>query len=169
MKGQFFVFIIVLSLVVTGFSWRRRRRRSCFRYCSVSGWGSWGSCSATCGSSGLRYRYRYKTLWEQCGGTCPYAMSQPQACNRRCCPRPCSYYYTSWSTCSGCGTNGRQYRRAVIRTYPACGGTACPSTSYQYRTCNTGRLVDFLFTGRNTKKYCTLYFSKNMFYFMRCL
>lgn len=162
MRKQAILLMIVLSLIATGVAWRRRRRRSCYRNCSVSGWGGWGACSTTCGSFGIQYRYRYKTLSEQCGGWCPYGLSQSQACNRRCCPRACSYYYTAWSTCSGCGTNGRQYRRAIVQISAACGGTPCPSTSYQYRTCNTGRLVIFARFYKSNFQYLNIYSCKTV-------
>jgi len=140
MRKKFLFNLLFLLLLVGVDSWwrRRRRRRRCYRNCSLSSWSSWGSCSATCGWRGTQTRSRYKYYSEQCGGTCPSTV-QSRSCNRRCCPVSCSYYYTSWSSCSGCGTNGRQYRRLIIRRNSYCGGTSCPRAGTYFRTCNTGR------------------------------
>ena len=122
--------------------WSSRQRRCSARNCSVSGWSAWSTCAVTCGTTGTQRRTRWVTSSASCGGRCSYSLSDTRVCNRRCCPRHCSFYYTSWSSCSGCGIHGRQYKRAVIRIYNSCGGRACPSTAYQYRTCNTGRSVN---------------------------
>ena len=129
------IFLLLVSFVS---SWRRRRRRRCYRDCGLSPWGAWSSCSATCGSAGVRTRRRTKTYSEQCGGRC-WSLTQTLPCNKRCCPRACSYYYTPWSSCVGCGTHGTQYRRLVIRSQPSCGGRACPRAGTSYRSCNPGR------------------------------
>jgi len=80
-------FLLVLLLVISDRAqgWRRRRRRRCpVANCVVSHWSSWSGCTVVCGSAGGQWRSRYVVRGASCGGSCPYALSQYQACNRWC-------------------------------------------------------------------------------------
>ena len=50
-------------------------------------------------------------------------------------------YWSYWSSCnaSTCGAQGSQSRSRSIRTYPSCGGNACPSNLRESRLCNGSR------------------------------
>ena len=117
---------------------RRRRRRRCYATnCHVSGWSSWGGCSAACGPSGTQTRTRHVTRVQSCGGGC-YHLSETRACNRRCCPVNCAWSWGNWGACQGCGT-GRRSRNVVVSRNPSCGGAACPGSRSESQSCNTGR------------------------------
>ena len=109
----------------------------CKTPCWLSDWGTWSSCSTTCGPYGKRERYQWRV---ECFGNYRVCRQQQvETCNRVCCPKACSYYYTAWSSCVGCGNHGTQSRRLVIRRQPKCGGRACPRAGTSYRSCNPGR------------------------------
>ena len=91
-KKALLVFCLVVIFCTRNIeSWRRRRRRRrapppcSARDCVVSQWGSWGSCSHQCGTSGVQRRSRSQTSAAVCGGTCPYHLSETRACNRNNC------------------------------------------------------------------------------------
>ena len=87
MSPRFLWFFLVLLFVILDRSegWRRRRRRRCpVTNCDVSYWSSWSSCTAACGWGGTQWRSRSVTRGPSCGGSCPYALSQSQGCNRFC-------------------------------------------------------------------------------------
>ena len=130
--------IFLFSLEPTTGWWRRRRRRRCpTTNCSVSNWSGWSSCSRSCGSSGTQGRARSVTRAQTCGGSC-YHLTESRACNRRCCPQNCYWYWGSWGACQGCG-RGTRSRIVIVSRNPYCGGSACPSTRSQTSSCNTGR------------------------------
>ncbi|XP_067019398.1 uncharacterized protein [Acropora muricata] len=80
-------FALLFSLITLDQTdgWRRRRRRRCWRVdCAVS-WGSWSSCSRSCGG-GIRHRYGSITRQPACGGrSCPH-LTEYQSCNFYNCP-----------------------------------------------------------------------------------
>ena len=94
--------IVMLFAETSAVFWRRRRRRrrrspTCHASdCTVSSWSGWGSCSYPCGTSGTQSRSRYVTSQASCGGSCPFHLSESQACNRG----GCHNYGTPHST--GC-------------------------------------------------------------------
>ena len=137
MKLALFVLrLVAFSVLLSpGLTWRRRRRRRCYRNCSVSAW-SCSRCTKTCGT-GTIYCTRYKTVSEQCGGSCTYQMKYNYNCNTQCCKVSCSWKWGPWSSCTGCGWS-TQRRVVQILRRPSCGGTACPSTTSQTQRCNTG-------------------------------
>ena len=142
MKLALFVLrLVAFSVLLSpGLTWRRRRRRRCYRHCSVSNWSSWSSCTKACGR-GTQSRTRYKTVSEQCGGSCPYGMTQTNYCNTQCCKVSCAWKWGPWSSCTSCGWS-TQRRVVQILRLPSCGGTACPSTTSQTQRCNTGVWVN---------------------------
>lgn len=138
----FAIFIILMGPSGSSAWRRRRRRRRCWRRnCVLYGWTNSGSCSRTCGS-GTILQTRSIQTYPSCGGTaCPSAYSSQRrryvSCNTHCCRVNCAYRWNSWSTCTGCGIS-TQSRTMTITRSPSCGGTSCPSTRRQTRSCNTG-------------------------------
>ena len=139
-----FLFAFFIILMGPSSAWRRRRRR---RWCSrqncvlYSWWTNSGSCSRTCGS-GTILQTRGILTYPSCGGTaCPSAYSSQRrrwvSCNTHCCRVNCYYTWNSWSTCTGCGISTQSRTMRIIRN-PSCGGSSCPSTRRQTRSCNTG-------------------------------
>ena len=138
-----FAFLIILMGPSGSSAWRRRRRRRwCWRRnCVLYGWTNSGSCSRTCGS-GTILQTRSIQTHPSCGGTaCPSSYSSQRrrwvSCNTHCCRVNCYYSWNSWSTCRGCGISTQSRTMRIIRS-PSCGGTSCPSTRRQTRSCNTG-------------------------------
>jgi len=104
--------------------------------CVVSGWGSWGTCSQTCGS-GTQYRSRTATTPATNGGTACPSLSESQSCNTHACPVDCQVSgWGSWGTCSQTCGGGSQDRSRSITTNDQHGGAACPSLS-ESQSCNT--------------------------------
>ena len=143
MDGKLLIFAlaILFSIFITQTSgwWlsRRRRRRCSATNCRVTGWSSWGSCTRSCGSSGVQSRQRTVTRVQSCGGGC-YHLSESRACNRVCCPVNCAWSWGNWGACQGCGISSRT-RNVVVTRNPSCGGAACPSRRSETQSCNTGR------------------------------
>ncbi|XP_076810050.1 spondin-1-like isoform X4 [Clavelina lepadiformis] len=84
--------------------------------CQVDYWGSWTSCSATCGI-GTHQRNRGIIRYASYGGSSCPATWESKKCELRPCPRNCQVNdWTSWSDCSkSCGTGTRQRSREVIQ------------------------------------------------------
>ena len=120
-------------------SWRRRRRiqRRCLRRnCIPQSWARWSICMKPCGK-GTQYRTRGIARSAVCGGRCNVPLRQTRYCNTHCCPLSCTWKWNAWSPCGGCGVS-TQTRTLLVTRNPSCGGTACPSTQNQTRSCNTG-------------------------------
>lgn len=102
--------------------------------CAVSSFGTWASCSKTCGS-GSQSRSRSVVTSAAFGGkVCP-GFTQAQPCNTQSCPIDCVYTYSSWSACSqSCGT-GSQSRTRQTEVEAAYGGVQCPPWT-QTQVCN---------------------------------
>ena len=133
----FFVLVLFASFFLCSVdSWRRRRRRRCYRNCTPGGWSLWTTCSRSCGT-GTQYRTRGISVSAQCGGTCNVALKEVSYCNRHSCPVHCWWSWNAWSRCTGCGIS-QQTRTMRIFRYPSFWGTACPSQRSQTRSCSTG-------------------------------
>merc|ERR1719473_534284 len=100
--------------------------QSCVVACQVGDWGSWGSCSSSCGG-GVHTRMRNITVQElNGGGACP-ALEDVEACDYgHCAAPPCSTsQWSNWGTCSapcGGGTTTRS-RNWVITQHTVDTGT----------------------------------------------
>ena len=56
---------------------------------------------------------------------------------RSCSPQSCSYYWSSYGSCSrSCGGGSKNQQLIIIR-YASCGGTPCPYNRYRTISCNT--------------------------------
>ena len=77
-----FIAAFVLLGMTKGLFWRR----SCSsRNCRWGGWSQWTSCTAVCGNSGTKTRYRGIAEHASCGGSgCSGPSSQTVECNRFC-------------------------------------------------------------------------------------
>jgi len=100
-------------------------------------WSGWSGCSKTCGG-GTRSRTWTTTTQPKNGGTaCPSPSTQSQSCNTQGCKVNCNGYWTGWSSCSKKCGGGTKYRIWITTTQPKNGGTACPSPSTHWQSCNT--------------------------------
>ena len=120
-------------------SWRRRRRRRCYRNCTPGNWGRWSTCTRSC-SRGTQVRTRGISVAAACGGSCNYKLSETRYCNTQCCRVNCAWSWNSWSPCNGCGMSTKTRTMSITR-YPSCRGTSCPSQRSQTISCNTGMWV----------------------------
>lgn len=150
MKLPTFFVALLIACVFLSFakSWRLKRRRRCLkRNCIPQSWARrpWNICTKSCGT-GIQYRTRGIAVSAMCGGSCNAALRQTRYCNTHCCPSSCTWSWNAWSPCSGCGVS-TQTRTLLVTRNPSCGGTACPSTQNQTRSCNTRMWVgkSFLF------------------------
>ena len=133
---SFIVLLFAAAFLSSVDSWRRRRRRRCFRNCTPGSWKAWSTCTKPCGR-GTQSRTRGIAVNAQCGGTCKVALKETRVCNTHCCRVNCAWNWNAWSPCRGCGTS-TQTRTLSISRYPSCGGKACPSKRSETRSCNTG-------------------------------
>ena len=136
LASLFSALFVLSTLFCSAASWRRRRRRRCYRNCTPESWAGkqWSSCSKSCGT-GTQFRTRGIATPAICGGTCNVVLRETRLCNTHCCPVSCQWSWNAWSLCRGCGIS-TQTRSLRVTRYPSCGGAACPGT--QTRSCNTG-------------------------------
>jgi hypothetical protein len=94
--------------------------------CEVSEWGSWDTCSESCGV-GKTSRTRSVVTTALHGGVCPN-LKQGKECMLKLCPVDCEVSeFSGWSTCSvSCGT-GLQTRSKRVTTGNVGAGKACPA------------------------------------------
>ena len=108
------------------------KSQDCKVDCEMHGWGSWGSCSKTCGG-GTKTRSRsVKTQPKNGGSSCP-TTSESTSCNTQACPVDCAGSWGGWKYHSSQCKNGNwrytTYKRDyTVTTQPAHGGKACPSS-----------------------------------------
>ena len=109
----------------------RLQNQTCAVDCVVSDWSNWNTCTAECGSTGVRSRTRSITTPPLNGGLACPATTEVQACNRVPCPVDCVVgVWNDWSPCSkicddGSGPGSKIRTRNII-TYPQYGGQVCP-------------------------------------------
>ncbi|XP_078573543.1 SCO-spondin-like isoform X2 [Branchiostoma floridae x Branchiostoma japonicum] len=114
-------------------------RQCCPVNCQWSSWGSWSSCSASCGS-GTQTRTRSIAVPVSCAGrACDGGTTESKSCNGGCCPRNCQWHnWSSWSACTAsCGNSGTRSRTRG-NTTEYCGGSQCSGDSSQVEACNRG-------------------------------
>jgi hypothetical protein len=106
----------------------------CPEDCIIGSWGTWGTCSKTCGA-GKWTRTRTLTAPKHGGKTCPTA-EMSGTCNDFKCPKDCIIgAWGDWSTCSlTCGSGSQHRSRTNVAAQH--GGKACPTASNK-RNCNS--------------------------------
>ena len=110
--------------------------QGCAVDCVMSSYGSWGTCSKTCGG-GFQSRTRtIVTPGKNGGASCP-CTTETQQCNTQACPVDCKV--SDWScfgSCSATCGGGTQTRSRVVIQAPLNGGAACPALTDSAK-CNT--------------------------------
>nr|XP_034327535.1 uncharacterized protein LOC105323126 [Crassostrea gigas] len=112
-----------------------------------SNWGSWGTCSVTCGGgTQVRTRSCSNPAPQYGGANCAGSPSQNKTCNTNVCIIDGAWsQWGSWSTCSVTCGGGKQSRsRACIDPPPANGGKDCvgmhsPGMHSDYKLCISQR------------------------------
>ncbi|XP_067056576.1 coadhesin-like isoform X2 [Acropora muricata] len=103
-----------------------------------SSWGTWGSCSKTCGT-GNRNRYRSCTApTPKYGGrSCIGSSIQRKSCFIKHCPVHGGWSsWGAWGSCSKtCGTGNRNRYRSCTAPTPKYGGRSCIGSSMQRKSC----------------------------------
>jgi hypothetical protein len=96
--------------------------------CVVSAWGSWSTCSRSCGGGGMT-RTRAPTTLPQYGGKgCPM-LSDEGKCNAHACALDCQLGdFGAWGMCSQPCGGGLHSRTKPILSYARFGGKKCPTT-----------------------------------------
>ena len=112
---KFFALILLLSLF--------DRQRSL-----ATSWGSWTSCTATCGINGVRTRSR------SCPSNVCSTTVEVVPCNRYGCPINGSWaQWTPWSSCCR-GQDTTRHRTCSDQAY---GGLDCSGDATESRPCDT--------------------------------
>lgn len=106
----------------------------CPRHCTVTQWGAYGACDATCGDG---QKTRTRTIFREAinGGSCP-PLSESAPCSVSTeCPIDCTVTdWLSWGACSKTCGDGVQKRFRKVQAPANDKGKACPSLS-QTRSC----------------------------------
>jgi hypothetical protein len=100
-------------------------------------WSDWSTCSKTCGGGKTSRTWTTTTQPKNGGKACPSPSSETKDCNTQGCKVNCNGYWSGWSSCSKTCGGGTRSRTWTTTTQPKNGGTACPSPSTQYISCNT--------------------------------
>lgn len=116
----------------------------CMSDCQYGEWGSWGSCSATCGG-GTRVRTRAYTAQPHAGGApCNFEFTRDkETCSATPCPMDCTFGdWQEWGPCSAsCGTGARKRVKAFAVSFidgkGKHGGKDCGTPpSENWKTCS---------------------------------
>ncbi|XP_077968014.1 uncharacterized protein LOC120327058 isoform X2 [Styela clava] len=105
--------------------------------CAWAQWGTWGTCSSSCGG-GMQFRGRGYSISSSCGGkSCPGVITESRTCNENCCPVNCHWEnWSEWGVCSlSCG-GGLQSRSRGENPVMSCGGDECTGAPTESRQCN---------------------------------
>nr|CAG2208149.1 unnamed protein product [Mytilus edulis]CAG2208150.1 Delta and Notch-like epidermal growth factor-related receptor,Delta-like protein B,Fibropellin-1,Protocadherin Fat 1,Protein jagged-1b,Protein delta homolog 2,Fibropellin-3,Coadhesin,Neurogenic locus protein delta,Protein crumbs homolog 1,Thrombospondin-2,Protein jagged-1,Protein eyes shut,Delta-like protein 3,Delta-like protein 1,Delta-like protein 4,Neurogenic locus notch homolog protein 2,Protein crumbs,Sushi, von Willebrand factor type A, len=112
----------------------------CIVHGGWSSWGSWSSCTKSCGS-GTRYHTRScsNPSPKNGGNYCSGSTSAYASCNTHACPINGGWSsYGSYGSCSkSCGTGYKYSYRYCNNPSPAHGGKSCSGSSITSSTCNT--------------------------------
>lgn len=131
---------ILFELFALSFACSRRRSPSCTtRDCTYKNWGPWSTCTAKCGSVGLKTRTRKIQTKASCGGTCDNKFREEVPCPNTCCPIDCDYEWLAWSPCDVTCGYGKRTRNMRVISKERCGGKACPSQRNEQGKCGDGR------------------------------
>ncbi|XP_052704188.1 uncharacterized protein LOC128180261 [Crassostrea angulata] len=113
------------------------------QHCPIDGgfsnWGSWGTCTVTCGGgTQVRTRSCSNPAPQYGGATCVGTTSQNQACNTQVCIIDGAWsQWGSWGTCSvSCGGGKRSRARSCSNPTPANGGKECIGALSDLGDCN---------------------------------
>ncbi|XP_065835038.1 disintegrin and metalloproteinase domain-containing protein 11-like [Oscarella lobularis] len=104
-----------------------------------SAWGSWTTCTVSCGS-GIRYHFRQcNNPPPQNGGLdCSGARFEDGSCNTRSCPVDGGWSnWLPWSACTqSCNSGTRTRTRSCDNPSPAGGGSQCSGSNSNSQNCN---------------------------------
>ncbi|XP_061184993.1 uncharacterized protein LOC133193009 [Saccostrea echinata] len=125
-----------------------------------AGWGSWATCTETCGG-GVQSRSRScSNPTPQYGGAyCSGFSSDTQRCNTHNCPIHGGWgSWGSWGTCTvTCGGGSQRRSRSCSNPTPQYGGLTCPGSSSSSQSCNTQNCpIDGGFSNWGTWGTCTV-------------
>lgn len=111
--------------------------QACAVNCVWDNWGSFGSCSASCGG-GLATRVRaVRTAAAFGGAACVGSSMDTSACNTQACPVDCSW--SPWGAqdpCSKSCAGGTTTRTRSVQTFPSNGGQNCVGAATETTSCN---------------------------------
>lgn len=99
----------------------------------IGQWGSWASCSATCGDGTQEQTFMVSTAAQHGGAACPHqhGETRSQICSNQPCPVDCQGEWGAYGACSApCGA-GTQKRHFAISTPQQHGGAPCTSQNGQ--------------------------------------
>jgi hypothetical protein len=98
----------------------------CPIHCSITSWGEWSACTATCGG-GSHTHTREVTAHAQHGGfECP-SLSESSDCNTEYCPTDCAVSnWTEWKSAYSASHPLDLKRTRQVVTAPIHGGISCP-------------------------------------------
>ncbi len=136
-----FIFLLVGATTLTGF-----RSNICFmgqieKVNCIGSWGSWGSCSTSCGGGTQTQTYTVTTPASGGGTACPSAngATNSQSCNTQACcvgnqgtvcgSKPGYCLYACVLACGGCGGGTASYDSAA--------GWNCSGKGTAYYDCST--------------------------------
>ena len=105
--------------------------------CKWGSFGSWSSCSKTCGG-GEKTRSRSKLILASNGGReCVGGSSETNSCHTQNCPVDCKWGdYGDWSLCSKTCGEGEKVRTRSKSIEASNGGTECEGTTAETVICN---------------------------------
>jgi hypothetical protein len=100
----------------------------CPEDCVPFEWGSWTTCTVSCGIGSTSRARKIKTDAKFGGKSCDGLLAEDEACDKGPCPIHCAVTgWSSWSTCTKtCGGGSQKRSRSITRT-TAYGGTTCPT------------------------------------------